>query len=131
MDKESEVRKVVVVDFDMPFGAMVAFIVKWTLAAIPAMLLLALLFGGLAITALGVGKLVLPPANTSHHVHHGSGDVPEASNDARNAAKRRCVLQARSLQETELCYARIDACDRAHSDRQTRIDCLHAASPQP
>lgn len=44
-----------VVDFDMPFAQMVGFIVKWTLAAIPAMIILVLLaallgaiFGGMA-----------------------------------------------------------------------------------
>jgi hypothetical protein len=35
-----EPRPVRIVDFDMPFGSMVVFMLKWTFAAIPAMLLL-------------------------------------------------------------------------------------------
>jgi len=45
--------KVVISDFDMPFGSMVVFIVKWTLASIPALIILfivgvvlAAVFGG-------------------------------------------------------------------------------------
>jgi hypothetical protein len=44
--------RVVVVDFDMPFGSMVGFMVKWALAAIPAFLILFCLGMGLTI---GVG----------------------------------------------------------------------------
>lgn len=32
--------RVTVVDVDMPFGSMVSFIIKWTLASIPALLML-------------------------------------------------------------------------------------------
>lgn len=32
--------RVVVADFDMPFGSMVGFMVKWAIAAIPALLIL-------------------------------------------------------------------------------------------
>ncbi len=41
-------EKVTVVDIDIPFGRMVIFIVKWTLASIPAMILLSIIFGVLA-----------------------------------------------------------------------------------
>jgi predicted amidophosphoribosyltransferase len=48
------VQRVAVVDVDMPFGSMVTFMVKWSLAAIPALLILlavafvvGLLFGGI------------------------------------------------------------------------------------
>jgi hypothetical protein len=34
---------VTVVDFDMPFGSMVTLMVKWVLASIPALLILAAL----------------------------------------------------------------------------------------
>lgn len=36
--------KVVVTDLHMPFGSMVTFMVKWSLAAIPAIIILAFLF---------------------------------------------------------------------------------------
>lgn len=36
------VTRVVVTDFDMPFGSMVMFMVKWALASIPAFLVLGL-----------------------------------------------------------------------------------------
>jgi hypothetical protein len=49
------IARVSVVNVDMPFASMVGFMVKWALAAIPAILILALLglclgiaFGGLA-----------------------------------------------------------------------------------
>lgn len=58
------VQKVSVSDVSMPFGSMVVFILKWTLASIPAMLIifvvalvLAGLFGGL-FTALQRGAAV-------------------------------------------------------------------------
>jgi hypothetical protein len=60
----TQLQEVAVVDVQMPFGSMVVFMVKWAVAAIPAMLILFLmglilfaLFGGL-ITGLqkGVGE---------------------------------------------------------------------------
>jgi CDP-diglyceride synthetase len=58
------VQKVSVSDVSMPFGSMVVFILKWTLASIPAMLIIFLvalviagLFGGL-FTALQRGATV-------------------------------------------------------------------------
>ena len=41
MDKQ----EVVVVDIKMPFMSMVAFMVKWVIASIPAILILVMLFG--------------------------------------------------------------------------------------
>jgi hypothetical protein len=40
-------QRVTVTDFDMGFGSMVMFMVKWSLAAIPAMIILALIGGGI------------------------------------------------------------------------------------
>ena len=36
-------QRVIVVDFDMSFGQMVMFMVKWAIAAIPAAILLAII----------------------------------------------------------------------------------------
>ena len=51
---EEPVQKVSVSDVSMPFGSMVVFILKWTLASIPAMLIIVLIalviaaaFGGM------------------------------------------------------------------------------------
>lgn len=44
--------QVVVTDIDMPFGSMVGFIIKWTLASIPALIILFIL-GGIAAVVLG------------------------------------------------------------------------------
>ena len=44
--------QVVVTDIDMPFMSMVVFIVKWTIAAIPAMIILFVL-GTIAAVLLG------------------------------------------------------------------------------
>ena len=41
--EEKESNHVVVVDVKMPFLSMVVFMVKWTIAAIPALLILAIL----------------------------------------------------------------------------------------
>lgn len=48
--KPEPIQKVQVVGFDMPFGDMVVFIVKWTIAAIPAIIILFII--GFIITAL-------------------------------------------------------------------------------
>lgn len=44
--------RVAVVDLDMPFWSMVGFMVKWAIAAIPALLVLAL-FGLVLVMAFG------------------------------------------------------------------------------
>lgn len=44
--------QVVVTDIDMPFMSMVVFIIKWTIAAIPAMIVLFIL-GSIAAVVLG------------------------------------------------------------------------------
>lgn len=54
-DYSTPAQRVIVTDFDMPFGSMVLFIIKWVLASIPAMLILWLLM----VVLLGVGALVL------------------------------------------------------------------------
>jgi hypothetical protein len=41
---DSEISKVVVTDIKMPFMSMVVFMIKWALAAIPAIIILFLLF---------------------------------------------------------------------------------------
>ncbi len=48
---QSPVTRVTVTDFDMPFGSMIAFMLKWALAAIPAMLIL-IVVGGVATAML-------------------------------------------------------------------------------
>jgi ABC-type dipeptide/oligopeptide/nickel transport system permease component len=54
LEKVATPARVTVVDVDMPFGSMVTFIVKWTLAAIPAMLLLAFVAMILAVVFGGI-----------------------------------------------------------------------------
>lgn len=49
-----EEQKVTLVDVDIPFGRMVMIILKWMLASIPAVLLLWLVLGGIALL-LGAG----------------------------------------------------------------------------
>ena len=52
-------HRVTVVDVDMPFWSMVAFMLKWTIAAIPALVILGVLFAVLsailAVLLAGVG----------------------------------------------------------------------------
>lgn len=42
--EKSHSNRVVVTDFDMPFGSMVSFMIKWAIASIPAAIILAVLF---------------------------------------------------------------------------------------
>ncbi|NIM50876.1 MAG: hypothetical protein GTN62_10595 [Gemmatimonadales bacterium] len=57
-----ETTEVVVKDIQMPFGSMVVFMVKWTIASIPAMIIVVLLamiavaiVGGIFGALLGLG----------------------------------------------------------------------------
>lgn len=54
MENLTETREVTVVDIKMPFWSMVVFMIKWAIASIPALIILAILwtllaalFGGL------------------------------------------------------------------------------------
>ena len=52
-------QRVVVTDINMNFGSMVAFMVKWVIASIPAMLILLLLAG--VLTAVVTGLMPVGP----------------------------------------------------------------------
>jgi len=55
MDRhEDNRREVVVMDIKMPFGSMVAFMVKWAIASIPAMIILGVLWWLVMIVLMGV-----------------------------------------------------------------------------
>ncbi|MFO7610570.1 MAG: hypothetical protein R6X35_15515 [Candidatus Krumholzibacteriia bacterium] len=45
----SNVTRVIVQDVRMSFGSMVVFMIKWTIASIPAMLILGLIGGMIAV----------------------------------------------------------------------------------
>lgn len=47
-------QTVSIVDITMPFGSMVAFMVKWAIASIPAFLILAALGWGLLLLFVGI-----------------------------------------------------------------------------
>jgi hypothetical protein len=51
--KPSAPIRVHIIDIDMPFGSMVTFILKWTIASIPALLILMVL--GFMISAMFAG----------------------------------------------------------------------------
>ena len=40
--KPHKTQPVIIVDFDMPFGSMVSFMIKWVLASIPAFIILSI-----------------------------------------------------------------------------------------
>ena len=63
-------QAVVITDIDMPFGAMVRFIIKWVLASIPAILILWILLailGGIVALLFGGALHTLIGAAPSHH----------------------------------------------------------------
>jgi len=86
--------RVTVVDFDMPFGSMIWFIFKWTLAAIPALFMLVLLasvifgvlVGGVAglagLSQIGQVRDVLTPSEVSMDL---AARLREAKGDDANA----------------------------------------------
>ncbi len=47
--------RVAVVDFDMPFASMVSFMIRWALAAIPALLILFVIGFFLFVFLAGIG----------------------------------------------------------------------------
>lgn len=51
---------VTVVDVRMPFGSMVVFILKWTLASIPALIILAIIGFAVAATFGGIFASMVP-----------------------------------------------------------------------
>jgi hypothetical protein len=53
---QEPVQRVSVSDVSMPFGSMVVFILKWTLASIPAMLILLLI--GMIVAAIFGGAFM-------------------------------------------------------------------------
>jgi len=66
MDKES--KNVVITDLNIPFWSMVFFMVKWSIATIPALLILSLIAWGVIFVASVVANItpnMLPAAITS------------------------------------------------------------------
>ena len=102
-------QHVVVTDIRMPFWSMVFFMVKWALAAIPALLLLAaisatLWFAVLELVGLGTQKKSIPYSNSfpsetpndtkPSRVPYGS-DVPERCKGS--TAIDACIAEAKKL----------------------------------
>ena len=48
MSDDTNNTHVIVMDFRMPFSSMVTFMIKWALAAIPAMIILSIIFAAVA-----------------------------------------------------------------------------------
>ena len=61
MNDEENIKRVVVTDIHMPFWSMVIFMVKWALASIPAIIILALIavFVWRVITGLDTKRVVV------------------------------------------------------------------------
>jgi len=51
----TELLRVSVVDINMPFASMVGFMLKWSLATIPALLILGTIAGIIALVIAGIG----------------------------------------------------------------------------
>lgn len=56
---EYEPKEVIVTDIKMPFWSMVFFMVKWSIAAIPAIIILVVI-GAMVVSALGGLAIGLP-----------------------------------------------------------------------
>ena len=54
MEHQTHRQEVVVTDINMPFGSMVVFMVKWAIAAIPAMMFLGAVFALLSFIFSGI-----------------------------------------------------------------------------
>jgi ABC-type branched-subunit amino acid transport system permease subunit len=46
---DNEIQQVIITDIKMPFFSMVVFMVKWALAAIPALIVIGIIFAALGI----------------------------------------------------------------------------------
>jgi hypothetical protein len=55
---QSEPQRVVVTDIDMSIGTMCRFMVKWAIAAVPASIILALIWLVVAFVGLGIYRAV-------------------------------------------------------------------------
>jgi len=53
MSEEPSVQEIVVRDIRMPFGSMVVFMVKWAIAAIPALIILVVIAALISVVAGG------------------------------------------------------------------------------
>jgi hypothetical protein len=78
MNESQSPRNVVVADIRMPFWSMVVFMVKWAIAAIPALLLLAII--GFGITVLSMALLA-----SIRSSKHSSDTLPTPSYSSRPA----------------------------------------------
>jgi len=47
-------HRVAIADVDIPFWRMVAIIIKWSFASIPAMIIIAIIFSGIAVVFGGI-----------------------------------------------------------------------------
>lgn len=54
METTDNSNSVKVKDFDMPFGSMVYFMIKWVLASIPAFLIIVILLGIVSVVVGGM-----------------------------------------------------------------------------
>jgi hypothetical protein len=61
---DNETQKVIITDFKMPFFSMVTFMIKWAFAAIPAMIVIGIVFGilgfalSMAVEMLGLQEML-------------------------------------------------------------------------
>jgi hypothetical protein len=57
MNDPHDTREVIVTDIRMPFASMVAFMVKWAIAAVPAMIILGVLWWLMMAVLFGLGGM--------------------------------------------------------------------------
>ena len=58
LTKKKGIQQVKVTDIDMPMSSMVPFIIKWTLASIPAMIILSIIFALFYFILSGIGLIL-------------------------------------------------------------------------
>lgn len=109
MNHPESPRETVVTDIRMPFWSMVVFMVKWAIAAIPALILLAvigltltLLFSGLYATFSPGGnassKLHLPSPGNSVFPQQATSFPPSVSDRCKGSYEpEKCMEQERRL----------------------------------
>ncbi len=98
----ARVKRVVVVDIEMKWSSMVVFMIKWSLAAIPALVVISLLYvGGLAVVGSVVAWRVGRAAEARLEVERGES-ARRAQEEAAERTLRESEDQARRMRDAAL-----------------------------
>jgi hypothetical protein len=103
-----------IIDFKMPFWSMVVFLVQVAIAAIPAMIILAIIGGLIFAVAGGIGATLMHREPT--HAEAIWSPPPAEKQEGAPSAKAHAISDAR--------YAAVGRCERAFSPGDAQMRCV-------